>query len=125
MKIITPRRLIVLLVLLPVLSLAAVFLPGKTTPLSFGQARAEAGSQFTKDLWSAKLAVDVRDQEGYGYFDTGVNAFDNGASFKDAYKLFYRQCSRDYEYKYCTAVGDAFQRGYSYAREVHTYGLQK
>lgn len=118
MKLLTPGRLVIAAMLLPVVVLASVFAPSIAIPASYEVTRERAGAAFTKALWSANLTTENRDWEGKNLFDQGTKAYDSGADFKPVYKTIYRECLAQANEKYCAAAADSFSKGFSYARDA-------
>lgn len=114
MKYITPRKLVLAALLLPVMVMAGVFLPA-TPSLRYDEAQQAAGEKFTKILWSYNLTTKTRDWEGRQYFDDGVKAFEDGLSFKQTYRERLANCLARSKVGYCEAASEAFSSGYSFA----------
>lgn len=115
MKAITPKKLVVLAILLPVIVLAFVFLPSLVSPMTYDQARDRAGASFTRTLWDAKITTDVKDWEGRQYFDQGVDSFEKGENYKSGFTDRNANCISRAPAEYCRAAGNAFAAGYSFA----------
>lgn len=115
MKLITPRRLVMLAIILPVIVLAGVFAPTIGSPLPYENAQAHAGRQFTNALWIGNVTTETRDWEGKQYFDEGIAAYEADLRFGETYTERFRNCQSRAADSYCKAAGDAFTAGFNFA----------
>lgn len=117
MKLITPRNLVFLAILLPAVAVAYVFIPSNEGPVSYEKVRDQAGQDYSEALYDAHLEGKNKAGEGRMYFDAGAKAFDEGQDFKTTYRLRYDECVKGAAEAYCDAAGKAFTSGYFFSKK--------
>lgn len=117
MKLISPRNLVFLAVLLPVVAVAYVFVPSNEGPVSYEKVRDQAGKAYSEALYDAHLGGKNKTAEGRLYFDAGAKAFDEGQDFKTTYRRRYDECVKGAAEAYCEAAGKAFTSGYFFSKK--------
>lgn len=117
MKRISPRSLVFLAILLPVMAVAYVFSPSNEGPVRYETVRDQAGQDYSEALYDAHLDGKNKAGDGRMYFDAGAKAFDEGQDFKITYRLRYDECVKGAAEAYCDAAGKAFTRGYFFSKK--------